>query len=414
MTRELRDSGVGWLGDTPTNWSVVPARALFGERKQKSSATDVHLTPSQKYGVLPQAEYMEITGNKVVLNLSGADNMRHVESGDFVSHLRSFQGGLEFAGIPGKVSAAYTVLKPKVPLESRFFKYLFKSDLYVQALQTTTDQLRDGQSIRYGQFTLIPLPRPALEEQRAIADYLDRETAQIDAFIAKNEELITLLTERRASVLSAAMGEGSPRMRLRQVLTVAQTGPFGTQLSASEYIDDGVPVINPSHIVEGAIAHDPGVSVSVERASELSRFRLSPDDIVLGRKGEVDKAALVDDKSDGYLCGSDSMMLRPSRNIVDPKYLWWFLQSPPAHEQLERFAVGSTVVGLNQRTLRVVQLPVPSIETQKAITADLNRATVAISSAISVAKRSVRLARARRAALISAAVTGKIDVGVTA
>lgn len=251
-------------------------------------------------------------------------------------------------------------------------------------------------------------------EQRAIADYLDRETAQIDAFIAKNEELITLLTERRASVLSAAMGEGSPRMRLRQVLSVAQTGPFGTQLSASEYIDDGVPVINPSHIVEGAIAHDPGVSVSVERASELSRFRLSPDDIVLGRKGEVDKAALVDDKSDGYLCGSDSMMLRPSRNIVDPKYLWWFLQSPPAHEQLERFAVGSTVVGLNQRTLRVVQLPVPSIETQKAITADLNRATVAISSAISVAKRSVRLARERRAALISAAVTGKIDVGVTA
>lgn len=257
-----------------------------------------------------------------------------------------------------------------------------------------------------------PIALPSVPEQRAIADYLDRETAQIDAFIAKNEELITLLTERRASVLRAAMGEGSSQMRLRQVLTVAQTGPFGTQLSASEYIDDGVPVINPSHIVAGVIAHDPGVSVSVERAGELSRFRLSPDDIVLGRKGEVDKAALVDEESDGYLCGSDSMMLRPSKSTVHPKYLWWFLQSPPAHEQLERFAVGSTVVGLNQRTLRLVQLPVPSLEEQKAISADLNRATAAIGSAMSVAKRSVELARERRAALISAAVTGKIDVGV--
>src|SRR5690606_11378511 len=115
-------------------------------------------------------------------------------------------------------------------------------------------------------------------------------------------------------------------------------------------VDDGVPVINPSHIVGGEIVPDLRVSVDVDRAKELSRFRLSSEDIVLGRKGEVDKAALVDDKCDGYICGSDSMMLRPAKNVVHPKYLWWFLQSPPAHEQLDRFAVGSTVVGLNQRT----------------------------------------------------------------
>ena len=197
MTRAMRDSGVGWLGEIPTDWNVVPSRALFGERKTRSSASDIHLTPSQKYGVLPQSQYMEITGNKVVLNLSGSDNMRHVEPGDYISHLRSFQGGLEHATLSGKVSAAYTVLKPKTPVDARYFKYLFKSALYVQALQTTTDQLRDGQSIRFGEFSLIPLPHPPIAEQRAIADFLDRETAQIDAFITKNEELITLLTERR-------------------------------------------------------------------------------------------------------------------------------------------------------------------------------------------------------------------------
>jgi len=303
------------------------------------------------------------------------------------------------------------LLRARPGVDPRYIAYAIPPHLQVinDLTWSTTVKHLSAASVR-----AIRVPAHSGADQRAIADYLDRETTQIDAFIAKNEELITLLTERRASVLSAAMGEVSSRMRLRQVLTVAQTGPFGTQLSASEYIDDGVPVINPSHIVEGVIAHDAGVSVSIERAGELSRFRLSPDDIVLGRKGEVDKAALVDEESDGYLCGSDSMMLRPSKRIVHPKYLWWFLQSPPAHEQLERFAVGSTVVGLNQRTLRVVQLPVPSLERQKAITADLNRATAAIRDAMSVAKRSVELARERRAALISAAVTGKIDVGVAA
>jgi type I restriction enzyme S subunit len=144
----------------------------------------------------------------------------------------------------------------------------------------------------------------------------------------------------------------------------------------------------------------------------LSRFRLRAEDIVLGRKGEVDKAALVDEESDGYICGSDSMMLRPAKSMVHPKYLWWFLQSPPAHEQLERFAVGSTVAGLNQRTLRAVQLPVPSLDEQLTVTENLNRATAIIGHAMSIGKQNVKLAKERRAALISATVTGKINVGV--
>ena len=124
---DYADSGVDWLGKLPVAWPVVPAKAVFGERKSRSNAEDTHLTPSQTYGVLPQAEYMEISGNRVVLNLSGADNMRHVEAGDYVSHLRSFQGGLEYSSLRGKVSAAYTVLSPRGSVDSIYFKYLFKS-----------------------------------------------------------------------------------------------------------------------------------------------------------------------------------------------------------------------------------------------------------------------------------------------
>src|SRR4051812_19615822 len=102
-----------WLEQIPHAWDVLPAKALFSERRESCHADDVHLTPSQAYGVLPQEEYMAVTGSRVVLNLAGQDNMKHVEPDDFIIHLRSFQGGLERSALRGKVSTAYTVLSPR-------------------------------------------------------------------------------------------------------------------------------------------------------------------------------------------------------------------------------------------------------------------------------------------------------------
>jgi type I restriction enzyme S subunit len=210
--RYLEDS---WLGQIPSHWIKVPAKSLFWNPVEKNQADDIHLTPSQKYGVLPQSAYMEITGNRVVLNLSGSDNMRHVEPGDFISHLRSFQGGLEHSSIKGKVSSAYTVLRPKREIEPIFYKYLFKSGRYVQGLSTTTEQLRDGQSIRYEQFALLPLPYPPLHEQKEIVNFLDEELKKIDQLISRKEELVTRLRERSEATICHLVTHGiNPDVKL--------------------------------------------------------------------------------------------------------------------------------------------------------------------------------------------------------
>jgi len=437
MTRDLRDSGVGWLGDTPAGWSVVPARALFGERKQRSSATDVHLTPSQKYGVLPQAEYMEITGNKVVLNLSGADNMRHVEAGDYVSHLRSFQGGLEFAGIPGKVSAAYTVLKPKVALEPRFFKYLFKCDLYVQALRTTTDQLRDGQSIRYGQFALIPLPHPSVEEQRAIADYLDQETAQIDAFIAKNEELITLLTERRAAVIAHAVTRGVDAgaalkasdvewlgdvpshwsvQRLASTVARARNGVWGTDPEGGE--DDLRCVRVADFDRPTQRIHDEAHTLRKLTASERAGRVLRNGDLLLEKSGGGEKSpvgfVVLYDRDEPAVC-SNFVARVELREGMEPKF-WTYVHGAIYRLRItEKSLKQSTgIQNLDQSAYFNEYVAVPPYVEQCVIAEHLERRTAGIDAAVSTARRGVTLARERRAALISAAVTGKIDVGVAA
>jgi type I restriction enzyme S subunit len=209
-----------------------------------------------------------------------------------------------------------------------------------------------------------------------------------------------------SDVLQFTAGFAGPATTsLRQAIEYAQTGPFGTQLTADEYVDGGVPVINPTHIQRGHIAPDDSTTVTPKKAEDLARYRLAVGDIVLGRKGEVDKSALVNQQSDGYVCGSDSMALRPRLGTV-PDYLWWFLQSSEAHSQLEFWSVGTTVSGLNQNTIRKVRLPLPNVQDQQRIASYLDRETARIDTLIEEQQRLIETLRERRHSVLAHELSG--------
>ena len=132
----------------------------------------------------------------------GLENWKHVELNDFIISLRSFQGGLEISYIPGCITWHYIVLKPKAGVEPEYFKWLFKSPRYIQALQRTANFLRDGQDLRFSNFVQVPLPLIPMDEQKEIAEYLNKETARIDSIIADITEQIEKLKEYRQSVIS--------------------------------------------------------------------------------------------------------------------------------------------------------------------------------------------------------------------
>jgi type I restriction enzyme S subunit len=119
--------------------------------------------------------------------------------------MRSFQGGLEYSSVRGKISSAYVMLKPSLPIVDSYYRYLFKSQAYIRALQSTSNLVRDGQALRFSNFSQVRIPMLSLDEQQEIADYLDRETAEIDAAIADAKEAIELSKERRAALISAAV-----------------------------------------------------------------------------------------------------------------------------------------------------------------------------------------------------------------
>ncbi len=200
---KLKDSGTHWVKRIPENWEMVYSKKLFSERKDKAFPNDEQLTASQKYGVISQKEFIEREGRRVTVVLTGSDILKHVGIGDFIISMRSFQGGLEYSYVEGKISSAYVMLIPRKEfVYDEYFKWLLKSKPYIKALQGTSDLVRDGQALRYANFAKVPLPQIPLDEQKRIAEHIEIETSKIDAAIPVFEKQIELLKEYRTRLIS--------------------------------------------------------------------------------------------------------------------------------------------------------------------------------------------------------------------
>ena len=396
-----------WLGNLPPGWVLVRPKALFRERRESSRLGDTHLTPSQAYGVIPQSEYMKRTGNRVVLNLAGQENMKHVEPDDFVIHLRSFQGGIEYSRVRGKVSTAYTVLEPQGPLVPPYFRWLLKSDGYIQELRTTTNQLRDGQSIRYSDFAKIPLPLPPLVLQRAIANYLDHETARIDELIAEQQRLIDLLHERRSAVVAEALGARvGAGERLKWLIAEVDVR---AGIRAAE-----LPLMSVS--ISWGVRRRDEVSEEDARTEILTNYKVcEAGDLVINRMRAF-QGALGLAPVDG-LVSPDYAVIKVRPN-VDPRWLVMAMKTPEFVAEMAKRVkgIGSADLG-NARTPRInfsdlgeIRLDVPALTDQTPEWTEMEGQLARIEVLVTETETLTELARERRSALITAAVTGQIDV----
>lgn len=189
----FKGSGVEWIGQIPEHWKVVPSTWLFAESKERAYPDDQHLSATQKYGVIPLAEYERLEERQVTHAVKNLEQRKHVELDDFVISMRSFQGGIERVKARGCVRSSYVVLQAGDDSDVNYFAYLFKSGSYIQGLQATASFIRDGQDLNYGNFRQVKLPLPCRTEQQHIANFLDKETARIDALIKTTERSIALL-----------------------------------------------------------------------------------------------------------------------------------------------------------------------------------------------------------------------------
>tara|TARA_R110002051_G_scaffold314728_1_gene392133 strand:- start:6517 stop:7476 length:960 start_codon:yes stop_codon:yes gene_type:complete len=245
---------------------------------------------------------------------------------------------------------------PNARVDSRYlFRFLQTVDMYSMTSSTAVPSLRKAD------LALIKVPLPPLPEQRRIASILD----ELDAIRRKRRHAIAVSVEAEDAALHKLLSDGpdARRVAVREIAEI-QTGPFGSLLHKSDYIEGGIPLVNPTHIRDGRVVPDPEFSVTEATYSALKNYSLHPGDVVLGRRGEMGRAASITSAHGRLLCGTGSLIVRPRDGAVLGTVLAGMLASPLARRKLEQTAQGVTMLNLNQSIVGSLELNVPSMQSQ--------------------------------------------------
>ncbi len=203
-TVPMKDSGIEWVGEIPANWVMQRGKYVFEQKSDRGNSKSlVLLSPTQNYGVIPQDLYEELSGfSAVKLNeKTDLNSLKTVHKGAFVISLRSFQGGFEYSEYEGVVSPAYQVFYPTIPVCDRYYKYLFKTQIFIDKMNSYTMSLRDGKNIAFADFGRTYIPIPPVDEQTRIANYLDDICTQLNDVIIQKQEQLAVLANYKKSVI---------------------------------------------------------------------------------------------------------------------------------------------------------------------------------------------------------------------
>lgn len=239
---------------------------------------------------------------------------------------------------------------------AQHFDLLLDRPAAVDALEQTLLQL----AVRGLLVPQDPSDEPASELLKKIRAEKDRLMAE--GKIKRDKPLPPITEEEKPFALPV----GWEAVRFGDYFFELCTGPFGSVIHKEDYVDGGVPLINPSHMIGGRISHDPSVSVSLEMSRQLGAYRLTTGDVVLARRGEVGRYALVTDTEDGWLCGTGSFFVK-LHDLCNREFFGLVLEDPDLRHHLQGESVGSTMVNLNQRILVETPMALPPLDEQSRI-----------------------------------------------
>ena len=416
--REMKDSGIEWIGKVPVEWKIDNPQYHFSQRKDRAKQGMVQLTASQKYGVITQTEYMERTGANIVTVQKDFDILKLVCAGDFVIHMRSFQGGLEYSEKTGSISSAYVMLIPSNTIrEPRYYKWFFKSSNYIDALSSTSNLVRDGQAMRWSNFIQLPILFPPAEEQQRIADFLDAKCAEIDALTADIQTQIDTLEQYKRSVITETVTKGlNPDAKMKDSgIQWIGNMPAHWDVIRGKYI---------LRYMQKPVREDDGVitcfrdgEVTLRSNRREDGFTMSDKEI--GYQG-IDVGDLVVHGMDGFAGAigiSDSRgKASPVLNVLDTdqckRYIMYYLRSMAYSDVFLALATGIRVRSCDLRWNKLAELsyPVPPLDEQNAIVKHIDSVLSKADAVIADKKAQLATLDEYKKSLIFEYVTGKKEV----
>ncbi|MDP9348689.1 MAG: restriction endonuclease subunit S [Gemmatimonadota bacterium] len=416
-----KDSGLEWLGQVPEHWSVRRLGFYFTERREKVSDREFPPLSVTRSGIVPQLETAAKTDD--------GDNRKKVCRGDFVINSRSDRKGSSgISKFDGSVSLISTVIQPQEALDPMFVHHLLRSQPFQEEYYRFGKGIvADLWSTSYSEMRNIVLAVPPTSEQQAIAYFIEGETMKIDALIAEQQRLIELLKEKRQAVISHAVTRGldpdapmkasgvewlghvPAHWEVRRLKHLTPQITVGIVVEPSQYyVDKGVPALRSLNVRPGAIRQESMVYISPEANETLAKSRLRAGDLVAVRSGQPGTTAVIPDNLDGCNC-IDLIIIRKPHGGSE-WFLSWFLGSDAALHQFDTGSGGAIQQHFNIGTAMDLLVPTPPVGEQHAIAEYLRDRSERFDALTAEAERAIALLQERRTALISAAVTGKIDV----
>ena len=422
MARKMKDSGIEWIGEIPEGWRTINPKALFTQRKDKAQKGERQLTSSQQYGILYQDDYMELTGSKVVTVEKDFDILKHVEAGDFVISMRSFQGGLEYSTKSGAISSAYVMLVPNLELVyPHFYRWLLKSSVYIDALQRTTNMVRDGQAMRYSNFAQVRLFTLPLDEQKSRADFLDLECSSIDKILFKTRSSIEEYKKLKQAVITQAVTKGVRGEREMKdsgiewigeipkewdiLDLVAHTSMLTPMRDRPENLDGPIPWIRIEDFDGKYISSSKaslGVSKETVRSMNLKIYPvgtiLCTSSCIMGKCAIVSRELVSNQRFIGII---------PDQNTCE-NFLYYLMLSNS--ERMNYLATGALQANLSRSSFEHLKVQFPSYQEQKEISDYLDTKCAEIDKLIAKKEQLVKELESYKKSLIYEVVTGKREV----
>ena len=258
---------------------------------------------------------------------------------------------------------------------------IYPKSLYY-ATQYLVLRLEDkGYARHYQYIEKKELDIPSIPEQKRIVARIEELFSELDNGVETLRKTKQQLAVYRQAVLKQAFDtKNTDTVEISQIVDDIRIGPFGTMLHKSDYISEGVPVINPQHIKNNSIVPGNNVTISAEKAEELSSYKLRYNDIVMGRRGEMGRCAAVTEKEDGWICGTGSIMFRLKEDF-DAVFYAQILSSPDVVHYLEENATGTTMKNLNEEIVKHIPVPHITRQQQKTISQRID-ATLSVCDSI--------------------------------
>lgn len=432
-----KHSGVEWLGEIPAHWEV--GRLKFGAELNPSPLAARELSQDAEVSFVP----MEAVGEYGGLDLSRTRPLADVSSGytyfadgdvvvaKITPCFENGKGALA-AGLANGIAFGTTelhVMRALDAVDRDYLFYLTLSDAFRRLGEAEMYGAGGQKRIPAAFLENLKHPLPPESDQRTIAAFLHRETARVDSLAANKERLIELLQEKRTALINRAVTKGLEShvpmkdsgvdrlgeipahwevKRLRHLTPSDRQIMYGIVLPGPN-VDDGVPIVKGGDVSSDRLRLDRLNRTTREIESGYARSRLRGGDLVYAIRGSIGEVAMVPDDIEGANLTQDAARIAYT-SATCGSWLLYALRSTAVFAQLEAGALGATIRGINIRDLKRASIAVPPHGEQRTIAAFLDRETARIDALVAKIRAAIDRLKELRTALISAAVTGKIDV----